>query len=65
MLQDSQERGAGFSEPEARFWFRQIMDGVKHLHSKGVCHRDLSPENVMMDSQNSLIIDMDMAIRVP
>lgn len=65
MLQDSQERGAGFTEPEARFWFRQIMDGVKHLHGKGVCHRDLSPENVMIDSQNSLIIDMGMAIRVP
>ncbi|KAG7372465.1 serine/threonine protein kinase [Nitzschia inconspicua] len=65
MLQDSQERGTGFSEPEARYWFRQIMDGVKHLHNKGVCHRDLSPENVMIDSNNSLIIDMGMAIRIP
>jgi Protein kinase domain len=65
LLQDSQERGTGFTEPEARYWFRQIMDGVKHIHQKGVCHRDLSPENVMIDSNNSLIIDMGMAIRVP
>jgi hypothetical protein len=65
LLQDTQERGVGFTEPEARFWFRQIMNGVKHLHAKGVCHRDLSPENVMIDSHNSLIIDMGMAIRVP
>jgi hypothetical protein len=65
LLQDSQEQGTGFTEPEARFWFRQIIDGVRHLHSKGVCHRDLSPENVMIDGQNSLIIDMGMAIRVP
>jgi serine/threonine protein kinase len=65
LLQDSQDRGQGFTEPEARFWFRQIMDGVHHLHNKGVCHRDLSPENVMIDENNSLIIDMGMAIRVP
>jgi hypothetical protein len=65
LLQDSQERGTGFTEPEARFWFRQIMDGVKHIHERGVCHRDLSPENVMIDNNNSLIIDMGMAIRVP
>lgn len=65
MLQDSQERGTGFTEPEARYWFRQLISGVRHLHSRGVCHRDLSPENVMIDDGNSLIIDMGMAIRVP
>jgi serine/threonine protein kinase len=65
MLQESQERGQGFPEAEARYWFRQIMDGIRHLHGKGVCHRDLSPENVMIDNDNSLIIDMGMAIRVP
>ena len=47
LLQDSQDRGQGISEPEARFWFRQMMDGVQHLHKKGVCHRDLSPENAV------------------
>jgi serine/threonine protein kinase len=28
----------GFSEPQARFWFRQIMQGIRDLHDKGVCH---------------------------
>jgi hypothetical protein len=65
LLQDSQERGTGFTEPEARFYFRQILDGVRYMHDKGVCHRDLSPENVMIDDKNSLIIDMGMAIRIP
>jgi len=65
LLQDAQERGKGFPEGEARYWFRQIMDGVQHLHRKGICHRDLSPENVMIDYDNSLIIDMGMAIRIP
>ena len=65
MLQESQERGTGFTEPEARYWFRQLVAGVRHLHTRGVTHRDLSPENVMIDDGNSLIIDMGMAIRVP
>ena len=65
LLQEAQQHGVGFSEPVARFWFRQIMAGIQHLHSKGICHRDLSPENVMIDNDLGLIIDMGMAIRVP
>ena len=64
-LQDCQERGSGFPETEARYWFRQILNGIQYLHSKGVCHRDLSPENVMIDHDNSLIIDLGMAIQIP
>lgn len=53
-------------EPKARYWFRQIVAGVRHLqHTVGICHRDLSPENIMIDKQNSLIIDMGMCIRMP
>lgn len=65
LLQEAQERGQGFPEGEARYWFRQLMEGVRYLHQKGICHRDLSPENVMIDHSNSLIIDMGMAIRIP
>jgi serine/threonine protein kinase len=65
LMQESQEGGSGFDEAEARFWFRQVIDGVRYLHSRGVCHRDLSPENIMLASDSALIIDMGMAIRVP
>jgi len=65
LLQVAQERGRGFPEGESRYWFRQLIDGIRYLHQKGICHRDLSPENVMMDLDNSLIIDMGMAIRIP
>ena len=65
LLQGSQAAGRGFSEGVARYWFRQIMAGVSHIHSRGICHRDLSPENVLIDHDNSLIIDMGMAIQVP
>jgi serine/threonine protein kinase len=35
------------------------------LQSVGVCHRDLSLENVLVDRENCLIIDMGMCLRVP
>lgn len=65
MLQHAEQTGQRFDEPRARYWFRQLVEGVRYLHSSGVCHRDLSPENIMMDDANCLIIDMGMALRVP
>ena len=35
------------------------------MQSVGVCHRDLSLENVLVSSENCLIIDMGMCLRVP
>ncbi|KAF1792703.1 Protein kinase-like domain [Phytophthora cactorum] len=32
-----------FSEETARFYFRQLVDGVQYCHENGVCHRDLKP----------------------
>jgi len=58
--------GTLFPEIEAKGLFRQIMAGIKYLHQKGICHRDLSPENVMVDRQNNaVIIDMGQSILIP
>eukprot|EP00934_Nitzschia_sp_Nitz4_P006893 Nitzschia sp. Nitz4//scaffold232_size35869//28123//29452//NITZ4_007813-RA/size35869-snap-gene-0.48-mRNA-1//1//CDS//3329543348//6883//frame0 len=55
----------GMPEPVARYWFRQVLWGLHHLQSLGVCHRDLSLENILVDVNNCLIIDMGMCLRVP
>uniref|UniRef100_A0A7S2P5Y1 Protein kinase domain-containing protein n=1 Tax=Leptocylindrus danicus TaxID=163516 RepID=A0A7S2P5Y1_9STRA len=55
----------GLYEPEARYWFRQILQGLHHLQSRGICHRDLSLENILVNDNDSLIIDMGMCLRVP
>jgi len=55
----------GLDEPEARYWFRQILQGLHHLQSRGICHRDLSLENILVNDNDSLIIDMGMCLRVP
>lgn len=56
----------GFQENEARYWFKQLLEGISHFQKNGICHRDLSPENIVIDEQTrSLIIDMGMCIRIP
>jgi serine/threonine protein kinase len=39
--------------------------GLHHLQSLGICHRDLSLENILVNHENCLIIDMGMCLRVP
>ncbi|CAM9395876.1 unnamed protein product, partial [Choristocarpus tenellus] len=45
-----------FNEDEARFYFRQLLEGVEYCHSQGVCHRDLKPENILLDSAGNVKI---------
>ena len=40
---------APFSEATARFYFRQLIEAVDHLHKKGMVHRDLKMENLLLD----------------
>ena len=36
-------------EQQAGQWINQMMDGVEYCHKKGVVHRDLKCENVLLD----------------
>ena len=34
----------GTREGTAKYFFMQLLEGVRHCHEQGVCHRDLKPE---------------------
>ena len=36
--------------------FRQIVQGLEHIHSASIVHRDLKPENIFVDSMGDLRI---------
>jgi len=60
------ERNGRFEEPVAKFWFRQILNALFHLQKHGICHRDVSLENVLVDENTkALVIDLGMCIRIP
>jgi hypothetical protein len=62
---EAEEGAGGMLEPVARYWFRQLLFGLHYLQSRGICHRDLSLENILVDVNHCLVIDMGMCLRVP
>jgi serine/threonine protein kinase len=54
-----------FTEPEARYWMEEILNGIETLQKAGICHRDLSLENLLVHESGALIIDMGMCLRIP
>ncbi|CAM9848213.1 unnamed protein product [Ectocarpus sp. 6 AP-2014] len=32
-------------------YFRQLLDAIEHCHSRGICHRDIKSENVLLDKE--------------
>lgn len=56
----------GFDEASARIWFRQLLQAVNLLQKKGVCHRDICLENILLDEDDNLcLIDPGMSLRIP
>jgi len=43
-------------EKIARALFMQIMSGIFHLHLHNVVHRDMKPDNILLDDQQNLKI---------
>jgi serine/threonine protein kinase len=54
------------SEEEARSIFRQLLKGLLQLQRKGVVHRDISLDNILISKTNRVkIVDLGMSMRVP
>jgi hypothetical protein len=65
-LFDALESRKQFPADEARFWFKQVLKGVESLQRAGICHRDMSLENLITTSDNvALIIDYGMTFLIP
>uniref|UniRef100_A0A0E0IZZ2 [RNA-polymerase]-subunit kinase n=1 Tax=Oryza nivara TaxID=4536 RepID=A0A0E0IZZ2_ORYNI len=44
------------SELEVRVAMRQLLSGAKRMHDAGLMHRDLKPDNVLVDARGNLKI---------
>lgn len=55
-LFDFVANSGAFSDKISRYYFKQMMNGLKYMHSAGVAHRDLKPENIMLTEDFTLKI---------
>ena len=45
-----------FSEQLARHYFKQLIYGLDHCHKNGITHRDIKPDNLLLDKNFNLKI---------
>ena len=45
-----------FNEALARHFFKQLLQGLDYCHINGVAHRDLKPDNLLLDINFNLKI---------
>eukprot|EP01137_Pigoraptor_chileana_P034941 Opistho-2@28235 len=46
--------GTPTTEMQAQKWFKDLIEAVKYMHDRGICHRDIKMENCLIDACGSL-----------
>ena len=54
---------ARFAPEDALVLFRQVAEGLAHLHREGVYHCDIKPHNLLWTARGAKIIDFNVAVR--
>jgi serine/threonine-protein kinase len=52
LLNSRKQQGIGFSEAEVIQLFQDLLPLLDYIHSMGVIHRDISPDNLMLRTQD-------------
>ncbi|KAF8737614.1 hypothetical protein AX14_012608 [Amanita brunnescens Koide BX004] len=57
------KKGGLFKEETVRFWVAELSSAVQYLHEQRIVHRDIKPDNVLLDSEgHAHLTDFNVAI---
>ncbi|MBW4472840.1 MAG: serine/threonine protein kinase [Stenomitos rutilans HA7619-LM2] len=62
LLEQRQVQGLAFSEAEVLQLIRQLLPVLAHIHSKGIIHRDIAPDNIMLRQQDGKPVLIDFGV---
>ena len=60
-LRDRLNRKGELPVPEATRLLRDVADALSYAHGRGVVHRDIKPDNVMLSGRHALVVDFGVA----
>ncbi|KAI1772517.1 Pkinase-domain-containing protein [Hypoxylon cercidicola] len=56
------EQADPYDDERCRYWFRDLILGIEYLHSQGVVHRDIKPDNLLLTEDDVLkIVDFGVS----
>ncbi len=62
LLDERIGRGMAFSESEMLWLLQNLIPVLAHIHSKGIIHRDITPDNVILCQQSNLPVLIDFGV---
>ena len=62
LLLDRTSTGHTFSEAEVLVFIRQMLPVLAHIHARGIIHRDISPENIILRENDKLPVLIDFGV---
>ncbi|BAZ10986.1 serine/threonine protein kinase [Calothrix sp. NIES-4071] len=62
LLEDRKAIGRTFTEEEVLYIIRSLLPVLEHLHSRGIIHRDISPENIIQRQTDNKPVLIDFGV---
>lgn len=62
LLNQRRSQNSFFSEAEVRQFLQQMLPVLAHIHAKGIIHRDISPDNIILRSRDRLPVLIDFGV---
>ncbi len=62
LVDERRDRGEEFHEAEVWRFLLQVLPVLGYIHSKGVIHRDISPENIILRDSDLLPVLIDFGV---